>query len=133
MRHLSLPLALALAGPAWAADEAPLSAEAFAQAVTGKTLYFTRRGAPYGAEQYLPGREVIWTFLDGHCVRGRWYEAREHICFVYENEPEPQCWDFLETERGLAARGEGADPVNDLVVAGESRAPLDCDGPVPGA
>jgi len=132
MPRLLAALVLALAGPLPAAGETPLSAEAFAETVTGKTLYFTRRGAPYGAEQYLPGREVIWTFLDGRCVRGRWYPSRDHICFVYENEPEPQCWDFLETDRGLAARGEGADPINDLVVAGESRAPLACEGPVPG-
>ena len=122
---LLLLLSTAAAAPA----ETPLTAEEFEDRVTGLTLSFDRHGAPYGAEQYLPGRKVIWTFLDGVCKRGYWYEAAEKICFVYEDEPGPQCWDFLRTDQGFAARSVGDVPMNDLIVSGESRAPLHCPGP----
>ena len=67
-------------------------------------LSYSSQGRSYGAEQYLPGRRVIWTFLDGECQEGSWYEEAGLICFVYENNFEPQCWSFWERGGGLAAR-----------------------------
>ena len=47
----------------------PLSAEAFEAYTTGKTLTYATRGAstPYGVEEYLPGRRVVWSFVGGEC------------------------------------------------------------------
>ena len=55
----------ALAFPALALAETPLSAEDFAARVQGKVLTYGLAGEPYGAEEYLPDRRVRWSFLDG--------------------------------------------------------------------
>lgn len=110
--------------------EAPMSAEAFEQYSTGKTLVYGTGGTAYGAEQYLPGRKVIWTFLDGRCQRGTWYEAAGQICFVYENNPDrPQCWSFFDTAGGLAARFENDPEATQLIEVEKSADPLICPGP----
>ncbi|WP_233252454.1 hypothetical protein [Maritimibacter sp. 55A14] len=116
--------------PALAAE--PLGPDEFAARVTGRTLHFQRHGAPYGSEQYLPGRQVIWRFAGDICIAGFWYSERGKICFVYDREPGPQCWDFLRGDDGLRARAEGGSPEDDLSVAWESAEPLDCQGPSPG-
>ena len=73
----------------------PMSGAEFDAYTKGKTLYFGRGGAPYGAEVYLDNRRLRWSFLDGECKDGYWYEeAPSSICFVYEDRPEPQCWSF---------------------------------------
>ncbi|MFY0692011.1 MAG: hypothetical protein JXR14_08855 [Paracoccaceae bacterium] len=116
--------------PAGAArSETVLSAEEFDRFTTGTTLYFARRGTAYGAEQYLSGRRVIWTFLDGTCQRGLWYPEGDGICFQYEGQPDAQCWHFLETRTGKSARVIGDDPRNDLRVVGQNTAPVECLGP----
>ena len=120
---------LALSGGAARAD-APLSAEAFEQYATGKTLYFGSDGLAYGAEQYLPGREVIWTFLNGECQRGRWYEQAGQICFVYEHAPDtPQCWSFFASGRGLTAQFENDPEATELYEVEQDPEPLICPGP----
>lgn len=124
-RALLLLLALATTGTA----ETIMSPGAFERYTTGTTLYFNRSGAPYGAEQYLDGRRVIWTFLDGECQRGSWYPADDQICFLYETEPDAQCWHFLETGTGRSARVVGDDPINDLTVEGQDEKALLCPGP----
>lgn len=114
---------------------APLSAQeimapdAFEAFTSGKTLYFSKKGEPYGAEQYFNDRRVIWTFLDGRCERGAWFAEGEQICFVYETQDSAQCWYFLETEDGKRARVVGADPEDDLTVEGEDTRDLNCPGP----
>lgn len=91
-----------LAAPAFA--EEPLSGKDFEKFTAGKTLLFgTKDEAPYGMETYLKGRRVIWSFLDGRCEPGYWYEEKGAICFSYEFEPEPQCWSFFEEDDGLLA------------------------------
>lgn len=128
MRLLTPILALCLsASPALA--ERVITADEFAQMVTGKTFYFDRNGAPFGAEQYFEDKRVIWTFEDGgECQRGIWFEnARGQICFVYDSDPAPQCWDFLEGDDGrFRARFDGDGPDEDLVTRDITEQPLDC-------
>ncbi len=93
---------LIVALPAFA--DTPMSAKAFEAHTTGKTLYYGVGGQRYGVEQYLPNRRVRWSFLDGDCKEGRWYPSGEQICFVYDDNPVPQCWLFYQDGDRLAAR-----------------------------
>jgi hypothetical protein len=120
---LSLPLG---------ASEAPLSGAAFEAYVTGKTLTFASDGQPYGAEQYLPGRRVLWAFTEDICREGIWYEEEGQICFVYAHAPDPQCWIFW-LDGGLQARFMGDGVATELQEIGQSTAPLPCPGPDVGA
>lgn len=98
-------LALAAAGPALADT---MNAAEFDAYTRGKTLFYAQGGEAYGAEVYLDGRRVKWSFLDGDCKEGEWYEQDGLICFVYDDNPDPQCWSFSATARGLIARFEGS-------------------------
>ena len=120
----TLFLLLATLAPATA--QTPLTAEEFDSLTRGKTYYYAENGVPYGAEEYFDDREVVWSFLDGECMRGRWYQTGEAICFVYENLDSPQCWLFYH-EGGLSAEflGNGTD----LYELGTSAEPLQCLGP----
>lgn len=126
MRLISALALIALATPALA--ERVLTADEFARMVTGKTLHFDRFGSPFGSEQYFEDKRVIWAFEGGECQRGIWYDnAAGEICFVYDTNPEPQCWDFLEADSGdFHARLSGADPSADLVTRGIGTEALDC-------
>jgi len=127
-----LLLSALFATPALA--EGPMSAEAFDRYATGKTLFYGSGGTPYGAEQYLPGRKVIWTFLDGDCRQGLWYEENGLICFRYERDPEaPQCWSFFEEDGGLIARFENDPAARVLIEVEQSPEPLSCPAPYIGA
>jgi len=128
-------LAAALAAGLTAAEAAePMSAAAFDRYATGKTLFYASGGRAYGAEQYLSGRRVIWTFLDGDCSEGVWFEADGQICFRYDHDPEdPQCWSFFESGQGLMARFENDPDQTELIEVNQSREPLICSGPRVGA
>ncbi|WP_293448993.1 hypothetical protein [Planktotalea sp.] len=108
---------------------APLSGEAFNDYTLGKTLYFSEAGQAYGAERYLPNRRVEWSFLDGDCKEGEWYAQDKAICFVYEDRPEPQCWQFELTARGLRATFMDDGQSTDLYEAQQSDEPMHCIGP----
>ena len=99
LRHLVFYICLAC--PAMAAES--LSPEAFEAYTEGKTLFFSQNGQDYGAERYLSDRRVQWSFLDGECKEGRWYPDGQNICFIYEDRPDPQCWQFSLTPQGLSA------------------------------
>ena len=124
--HRCFPLFLALALPAFAAE--PVGVAEFEAFATGKTLTYAVGGTVYGAEQYLPGRRVIWAFKGQQCRKGFWYEEAGQVCFVYEDEPAAQCWTFSRDGDGLLAGftgdPEGAEPVR--VQEGD---PLTCAGP----
>lgn len=127
MRKLLLVSVLMSAvAPAWA-DK--MTAEEFEAYTTGKTLFYGERGQPYGAEKYLPGRRVQWSFLDGDCKDGVWYPQDEAICFVYEDAPEPQCWTFQATPRGLVAEFLGEVGVTELYEAQDVGQEMLCLGP----
>jgi hypothetical protein len=127
MRRL-LALSLLCAAPAIAAD-APLSADDFEAFATGKTLTYALGGEVYGAEQYLPGRRVLWAFKGEECRRGYWYDLGGEICFVYEHDGTPQCWRFTRDAGGLRAKFSGDPDGAELAAVQESKEPLTCAGP----
>lgn len=107
----------------------PMSAADFEAYVTGKTLFYGRDGRAYGAEIYHPNRRVTWSFLDGECREGYWYEAGENICFVYEDRLDPQCWSFEQGPSGLIARFESDPAATELYEAEDTDEELVCLGP----
>lgn len=126
MRRAAVALALVMAAPVLA--EEPMTGAAFEAYTTGKTLLFSTEAGTYGGEDYLPGRRVRWSFLDGQCLDGRWYEDGQSICFVYVDDPVPVCWLFFETPSGLEAHLDG-DESQALYETGVSPEPLFCLGP----
>ncbi|TCK99410.1 hypothetical protein BXY66_3914 [Shimia isoporae] len=89
-----------------ALSQSAMTASEFEAYVSGKTLFFAADGTRYGVEEYLPDRRVRWSFMDGQCKDGLWYEDNGHICFIYEDNPSPQCWSFFKGGAGLSARFE---------------------------
>ena len=121
---------LSLGSGVAALAETPMDGAAFERYTTGRTLSFNAGGVPYGIEQYLPGRRVLWAFIGQECQEGIWYERGDMICFAYDDYPEDQCWHFFETERGLRAVFQGPDgPSTELVEVEQSSVPLICEGP----
>ncbi|MEP2892447.1 hypothetical protein [Tateyamaria sp.] len=127
MKYITLTLALFTAPLAATAD--PMSAAEFEAYVTGKTLYYGRTGEAYGAEIYHENRRVTWSFLDGECKDGRWYNEGTNICFVYEDRPDPQCWSFEQSAGGLVATFENNSTSQDLYEAQDVGEKLICLGP----
>ena len=74
-------------------------------------------------------RRVRWSFLDGECLDGQWYEAGDLICFVYDEMPDPQCWSFFRRGGGIVARFENGSDGLELYQTREARGPLMCLGP----
>ena len=122
-----LCVAAFLSAPIANAD--PMSAAEFDAYTKGKTLFFGRSGRTYGAEVYLENRRVRWSFLDGICKDGRWYEDAGEICFVYEDRTDPQCWSFEEGPGGLIAQFESNPDSVDLYEAQDSDDEMICLGP----
>lgn len=127
MKIMTLILLALCALPATA--YAQMTAAEFDAYTQGKTLYYGDGTEPYGAEIYLPNRRVRWSFLDGDCKEGEWYEADGMICFTYDDRPEPQCWSFEQGPRGLTARFENDPAITPLYEATESTEELLCLGP----
>lgn len=126
--RLALALAPFLAAPL-AAAELPLNADEFDSYTRGRTLYFYSNGTAYGVERYRDDRRVTWSFLDGECKEGRWYQEGRFICFLYEDTLEPQCWTFFVEGAGLRAMFEDDPNATELYEAGESDEPMQCLGP----
>ncbi len=116
-------------GSAAGAEDAALTPDAFAAATTGRTFYYSRDGQSFGAEQYLPGRRVIWAFTGQDCRKGYWYPEGNDICFVYEDEANPQCWAFSVGDEGLRARFRGEGENAPLIARRSSPEPMACLGP----
>lgn len=89
---------------------AEMTADEFETYTEGKTLFFSLNGQDYGVERYRENRQVEWSFLDGECTPGVWYEQDGFICFAYEGWDVPQCWSFEQTPQGLIARFANASP-----------------------
>ncbi|MFZ5709699.1 MAG: hypothetical protein ACOY4T_08455 [Pseudomonadota bacterium] len=107
----------------------PLTAEEFDALSVGRTFFYSSGGRPYGAEQYLPGRKVVWAFLGDDCRKGEWYEDNGYICFLYGDTSDPQCWTFYSTPEGITARFRDDPEGAPLVAVQQSPAPLACLGP----
>lgn len=116
--------AAALAGP-------PMTGAAFDAATRGKTITYGNASGPYGAEQYLDGHRVRWSFLDGDCIEGHWYVKDQEICFAYDDDTiGPQCWLFHDSGGKLTAEFQNADgSPGPLVALSTSDKPLYCKGP----
>jgi hypothetical protein len=129
MKHVFLSVALFGLStlPGFAAE--PMNGPQFESYVTGKTLYFGQNGEAYGVEEYLENRRVRWSFLDGKCKDGVWYEDHGMICFVYEDNPNPQCWSFFEEGSGLRAIFENDPNATTLYEAQQNDEPMLCLGP----
>ncbi|WP_113912190.1 hypothetical protein [Roseovarius dicentrarchi] len=126
MRYLVYAFCL-FAAPAMA--EGNMTPEQFDAYTRGHTFTYGSAGAPYGAEEYGEGRRVRWSFLDGRCLEGTWYAEGELICFVYDEEPSPQCWTFRRGGSGLIARFANAPELEELYEVERSTQPLSCPGP----
>jgi hypothetical protein len=109
--------------------ETPLDAQGFEAAVTDRTLIYGTAAGPYGIEEYLPGRRVRWSFLDGDCIEGRWFPQGDTICFAYETRPDAECWRFFQDDERLGARPADAPDSAPLYVIAESPEPMMCRGP----
>lgn len=106
-----------------------MTAAEFEAYVTGRTLFFGQNGQVYGAEEYRDNRRVRWSFLDGECKEGIWYEEGDQICFVYEDRLVPQCWQFFLDGTGLTAQFEGDPDQPELYEARELDEEMICLGP----
>lgn len=100
---------------------------------TGHTLSYAADGTIWGSEQYLPGRQVMWAFTGEECHYGQWYPQGDAVCFVYEGDEEPKCWNFYMGATGLIAELIGSDGLTPLSEVGQSSQPLECQGPQVGA
>lgn len=109
--------------------QSTMSAEVFDNYTRGKTLYYGFDGEAYGVERYLDDRRVIWSFLDGNCKNGFWYEEAGQICFVYEDRMDRQCWTFAEGPKGLIARFENNPAATELYEAQDIGDEMLCYGP----
>ena len=129
MKHTlkSAALVMLMAVPGFAAE--PMNGAQFEAYVTGKTLYFGQNGQAYGVEEYLEDRRVRWSFLDGQCKDGVWYEDQGMICFVYEDNSTPQCWSFFKEANGLRAIFENDPNATTLYKAQQNDEPMMCLGP----
>ncbi len=119
-------LMMIIAAPSTA--DTPMGAAEFEAYTQGKTLYYGTDGKRYGVEEYLPDRRVRWSFLDGKCKDGFWYEDAGLVCFVYEDNAVPQCWSFLRTPGGISAKFETGDNATQLYQI-EGDAEMLCLGP----
>ncbi|MCL3882291.1 hypothetical protein [Marivita sp. GX14005] len=125
--HVAAMIFCCAALPIAAAE--PMNGPEFEAYVTGKTLYFGQNGEAYGVEEYRENRRVRWSFLDGRCKDGIWYEDSGMICFVYEDNPVPQCWSFFEEPGGLRAIFENDPAATTLYEAQQDDQPMVCLGP----
>lgn len=108
--------------------ETLITPDEFEKLSTGKTLYFSQDGISYGVEQFFKGRRSKWRYSDGICEDGEWFALGDLICFNYENGLETQCWHFLKTDKGYAARAEGAPKTEVITLEHIDTKPVLCSG-----
>ena len=110
-----------------------VTAEEFDALTLGRTMTWSEFGAVYGGEHYLPGRKVRWTVLGDDCKTGHWYQDGTAICFQYEDDIAPDCWEITVSGPDLLARYTTNPPEADPVIVTETTEPLACFGPEVGA
>ena len=128
---LATPTAL-LADPPPQLPGKPMTPAEFATYAIGRTLSYAADGAVWGQEQYLPDHRVRWAFSGQDCQYGQWYAQGNAVCFVYEGDPDPKCWNFYLGHQGLIAALISADGYSPLSEVGQSSQPLECQGPLVG-
>lgn len=122
---------LLLASPALA--DPPLTAQEFEALTLGRTMTWAEFGSVYGVEHYLPGRQVRWTEPGDDCKAGHWYPEGNAICFQYEDDPAPDCWEISRSGPDLLARYTTNPPDAAPVIVQETTELLACFGPKVGA
>lgn len=142
MHHARLALLLVLCATPLLADPPPLTGAPrgkpltpgeFSSYAVGRTLSYAADGTIWGQEQYLPGNQVMWAFTGEQCQFGQWYPQGNAVCFVYEGDETPKCWNFYLGPRGLIAELIGSDGLTPLSEVGQSSQPMECGGPKVGA
>jgi hypothetical protein len=113
--------------------EPPMTAEEFDSRTLGRTMTWAEFGSVYGVEHYLPGRKVRWTVLGDDCKTGHWYQDGAAICFLYEDDIAPDCWEIATSGPDLVARYTTNPPEVDPVIVSETTEPFACFGPEVGA
>ena len=91
--------------------------------------FIIARMVGYTAESYFDNAMVRWSFLDGNCLIGRWYEASELLCFDYGTVVDIQCWRFFKGENGLIAKFDGENDSQTLYKAYHTPSRLKCPWP----
>ncbi|WP_333814636.1 hypothetical protein [Tabrizicola sp.] len=109
--------------------EPVLTADEFDTLTRGRIMTWSEFGAVYGVEQYLPGRKVRWTVLGDDCKTGHWYQDGAAICFQYEDDIDPDCWEITRSGADLLARYTTDPPGTEPVIVAETTEPLACFGP----
>ena len=107
----------------------PLTPAEFSNYAVGRTLSYAADGTIWGQEQYLTNRQVMWAFTGEECRFGQWYPQGNAVCFVYEGDDAPKCWNFYMGSGGLIAELIGSDGLTPLSEVGQSSQPLECQGP----
>ena len=106
-----------------------LTAEEFDALTLGRTMTWAEYGQVYGVEQYLPGRRVRWTELGDDCKLGHWYMQGPAICFLYEDNPKPACWEISLDGTGMRAMDTEDPPGSEPVLIEDTSADLPCFAP----
>jgi hypothetical protein len=133
MRSILLCLSLALITPGLVRAETPtigaMTGPDFEAYTATHTITYDYGDGQTGTEEYMTGRRVRWAFDGDTCMLGHWYDQADQICFVYDQESTPQCWNFFLEANGLRGRYLGPDGSFDIHEINQSDAPLPCAGP----
>jgi hypothetical protein len=132
-RSLCLTAVLAAVLTTPASADPLLDAAEFEALTEGRTMTWASYGQVYGVEQYLPGRRVRWTELGDDCKLGHWYMQGPAICFLYEDDPTPACWEITLSGAGMLAVEISDPPGEEPVVVKETTETMPCFGPEVGA
>lgn len=93
MRALVICALLCMPAAAKAQDQ--ITPEDFLDLATGRTLTFTSMsfGTQVGVEQFLRRDLSVWADVTGRCTYGRIELRGPTLCFLYQDNPEPDnCW-----------------------------------------
>ena len=92
-RQLAFIAALFVASPLAAQEQ--ITPDGFLDLAKGRTLTFSniRSGGVVGIEQFLRRNLSVWADATGRCTYGRIEIRGPHLCFLYEDSPNPEnCW-----------------------------------------
>lgn len=125
-RNLGFSLVL-LATPALAGP--PLTGDQFDEATRGATITYDYGDGLFGTEEYLDDRRVRWAFEGDLCIYGVWYQKGDQICFEYEDDPEPACWQYFLENGRIRGTYMGIGGGWDILESSRDGGPLPCAGP----
>ncbi len=132
MKRIALAaLFFPLAHIAQAEDETAVPPDEFEQIATGKVLEYHVTGTSrlVGYEAYLADRKVVFRYRNGSCISGEWYPKDGEVCFVYDNEPTPNCISYVRRGKILAAHDPREDGTTDhFDIKMHKGTQLDCAG-----